>query len=83
MRAKKSSLEKLTAKQIETITERAERKKNVPKITSQQVNMRMDSTTLNRIKELAEVQGIPYTTYLTRLLREDIDRLWDIYQKVS
>lgn len=83
MSTPKSHLEKLTTKQIEKITAKAERKRNVPRVISQQVNMRLDGKTLQRAKELAQAQGIAYTTFLTRLLREDIDRLWDVFRKVG
>lgn len=83
MKERKSHLEKLTAEQIEAITAKAEKSRNVPRVASQQVNMRLDGETLERAKELASVQGIPYTTYLTRLLREDIDRLWEVFKKTG
>ncbi len=83
MKEKKSRLESLTSEQIEAITAQAEKSQNVPKVSSQQVNMRLDEETLERAKELAQAQGIPYTTYLTRLLREDIDRLWGVFKKTG
>lgn len=83
MSTPKSHLEKLTTKQIEKITAKAERNRNVPRVISQQVNMRLDGKTLQRAKELAQAQGIAYTTFLTRLLREDIDRLWDVFRKTG
>lgn len=81
MKQRKSVLENLTQHQIETITARAEARKNVPHITSQQVNMRLDGETLARAKKLAATQGMPFTTYLTQLLKEDIERLWKILRK--
>jgi predicted DNA binding CopG/RHH family protein len=78
---KKSKLETLKPEQIEKITAAAEKKKNVPLISSTQVNMRLDGETLYRAKKLAERRGIPYTSYLTQLLREDINRLWDVFKK--
>lgn len=83
MKPKKSTLEKLTPEQIEKITAHAERAKNVPKIISQQVNMRLDGNTLVRAKKLAKAQGVPYTTYLTKLLKEDIERLWEVFKKTG
>lgn len=79
----KSQLERLTAEQIEAITARAERNPNVPKVTSQQVNMRLDGETLTRAKKLAVAQGVPYTSYLTQLLKEDIERLWKVFKKTG
>ena len=83
MKEKKSLLERLTENQIEQITERAEKNRHVPKVTSLQVNMRLDGETLVRAKKLAETQGVPYTTYLTRLLKEDIERLWEVFKRTG
>jgi hypothetical protein len=83
MKAKKSVLESLSSKQIEAITEAAEKKRSVPLIKSQQVNMRLDGEHLKKAQVLADLQGIPYTTFLTQLLREDLDRLWSVYNKVK
>ncbi len=83
MRERKSKLTQMTSKQIEEITEKAERRKNVPLIASKQVNMRLDKDTLDRAKQLSSAQKVPYTTFLTRLLREDIDRLWKVFKKTG
>ena len=83
MKKRKSQLERLTSEQIEEITSHAERRRDVPRITSQQVNMRLDGETLVRARKLAQTQGVPYTTYLTRLLKEDIDRLWKVFKKTG
>lgn len=82
MKKKKSVLESLTSQEIEKITTLAEKKTDVPLIKSTQVNMRLKNEYLSMAKTLAKLQGVPYTTFLTELLREDIDRLWAIY-KVS
>lgn len=37
--------------------------------------------TLEKVKKLAEAQGLQYTTFLARLLKEDIDRLWNVFDK--
>ena len=83
MKERRSQLERLTANQIEEITARAEKARNVPQVTSQQVNMRLDEETLARAKKLAVAQGVPYTSYLTRLLKEDIERLWQVFKKTG
>jgi predicted DNA binding CopG/RHH family protein len=83
MKKNKSRLETLTSRQIEEITAHAEKRTDVPQVTSQQVNMRLDGETLGRAKKLAESQGVPYTSYLTRLLKEDIERLWDVFKKTG
>ena len=83
MRKSKTKLENLTSGQIENITAVAESKKNVPLIASQQVNMRLDPGTLEKVKKLAAAQNLPYTTFLARLLREDVERLWGVFKKAS
>ena len=82
MSTRKTKLESLTSAQIEKITATASRKKGVPLIAaSKQVNMRLDPVTLEKVKKLAEAQGLQYTTFLVRLLKEDIDRLWGVFNK--
>jgi predicted DNA binding CopG/RHH family protein len=83
MKVKKSKLETLTKKQIESITEKAEKRSDIPLVSSGQVNMRVNNELLQRIKLLAAAQGLPFTTFLGRLISEDIDRLWKVYKKVS
>jgi len=83
MKKNKSLLETLTPHQIEKITAHAEKRTDIPQVTSQQVNMRLDGETLGRAKKLAESQGVPYTSYLTRLLKEDIERLWEVFKKTG
>jgi predicted DNA binding CopG/RHH family protein len=83
MAKKKSKLESLTSQQIEEITTRAEQRDDVPLVKSSQVNMRLSEDILEKIKELAQAQNIPYTTFLTKLLKEDVDRLWSVYKKSS
>ena len=51
MKKKKSVLEKLSSKEIEEITSTAKKKKNVPLIKSQQVNMRLDSDHLEKARQ--------------------------------
>ena len=83
MKGRRSQLERLTADQIEEITARAEKARNVPRVTSQQVNMRLDGETLARAKKLATAQGVPFTSYLTQLLKEDIERLWQVFKRTG
>ncbi len=77
---KKSKLERLTHEQIEAITNQASRRTDVPLVSTRQVNMRLDADVLVRAQKLAAGVNIPYTTFLTQLLREDIDRLWRVYR---
>lgn len=83
MKPKKSKLESLTKKQIESVTRHAEKRDDIPVVTSKQVNMRVNNELLSRIKVLASAQGVPFTTFLGGLIREDIDRLWKVYKKAS
>jgi predicted DNA binding CopG/RHH family protein len=78
---KKSKLSELTNKDIEAITLKAARRKDIPLVKSEQVNMRIDPVHLQRIKELASQCGEKYTTFILNLLVEDIDRLWAVYKK--
>ncbi len=80
---KKNRLKDLTEKQIEQITLKTEKRNDVPLIKSQQINMRLKIDTLEKVKKLAAAQGIPYTSFLTRLIREDIARLWEVFKKAD
>jgi predicted DNA binding CopG/RHH family protein len=80
---KKSKLESLSKKQIEEITKKAEGRDDIPLVKSQQVNMRLKTETLEKAKQLAKAQGVPYTSFLTKLLKEDIERLWDVFKKAE
>ncbi len=79
----KSKLENLSDEQIEEITAHSEKRTNIALIKSGQVNMRLSEEILEKVKDLAKVQNLPYTTFLTKLLKEDIDRLWSVYKKTS
>ena len=83
MKKKKSKLELLSNEVIERITKKATKRKDIPLVTSKQVNMRLSPETINRAKRLAQIQGKPFTTFLTSLLKEDIDRLWSVTRKKS
>ncbi|MCB0342020.1 MAG: hypothetical protein H6626_04230 [Pseudobdellovibrionaceae bacterium] len=79
----KSKLESLTKKQIAEIERSAEQRTDIPLLKSTQVNMRLQSDTLLKAKKLAEAQGVPYTSFLKKLLKEDIDRLWKVFKKAE
>ena len=83
MKSRKSKLEKLTLKQIKHITELADKRTNVPIVSSKQINVQLSSDLLERIKLLSSAQGISFTTFLSRLLKEDIERLWNVYKKAQ
>ncbi|HLE12347.1 MAG: hypothetical protein A2504_01065 [Bdellovibrionales bacterium RIFOXYD12_FULL_39_22] len=77
----KSRLSSLSKDDVEAITKLADKKRNVPLIKSSQVNMRIDSDSLTKIKILAKNLGVPYTTFMAKLLLEDIERLWSILKR--
>lgn len=83
IKTKKSKLETLSYEQIEAITHSAEKRRNVPLVKSQQVNARIDATYLEKIKVMARAQRLPYTTFITKLIREDVDRLWSVFHKTA
>ncbi len=80
MKEVKSKLEQLSNNQIEKITAIVEKNRSVRLISSRQVNMRLDNETLSRAQQLASAQGVAYTSFLTRLLKEDIERLWKVFK---
>ena len=79
----KSKIESLSDQQIEEITEHSEKRSDVTLVNSGQVNMRLSEEFLEKAKDLAKAQNLPYTTFLANLLQEDIDRLWSVYKKTS
>ena len=82
-RKEKSKLESLSEGQIEAITKQAESRRDVPLMTSKQVNMRLSPEVLSRAKRLADAQGKPVTTFLASLLKEDIERLWKVFGRTG
>ena len=76
---KKSKVSKLTFDQIEAMTQKAENRRDIPMISSKQVNMRLSPQLLSKAKKIAEAQGTPVTTFLVSLLKEDIERLWKVF----
>jgi len=83
MSRKKSKLEQLTKKQIENITLESEKNHKIPLIKSSQINMRLRADQLDKAKKLAKANGMPYTTFLSKLLTEDIERLWSVYKPLK
>lgn len=45
--------------------------------------MCLDAETLEKVKKLAEAQRLQYTTFPSRLLKEDIERLWAYLIRLS
>lgn len=75
---KEISVNELTKNDFEEIMEKAIKKKNVPMIKSEQVNMRLTPDILKIAKELAKRSKKPMTTFLSDLLVEDLKRIWKL-----
>ena len=72
------SVNDLTKNDFEEIMEKASKKKKVPMIKSEQVNMRLTPDILKIAKELAKRSSKPMTTFLSELLVEDLKRIWKL-----
>ena len=72
------SVNNLTKNDFEEIMEKASKKKKVPMIKSEQVNMRLTPDILKIAKELAKRSNKPMTTFLSELLVEDLKRIWKL-----
>ena len=77
----KSKLGKLTSKEIEAITRKTRRKRNVPLVVSKTAQISLDEELNAKIEVLSTAQGVPVKKFVTTLLKEDIDRLWKIYKR--
>ena len=75
---KNISINDLTKNDFEEIMDKASKKKNVPMIKSEQVNMRLTPDILKIAKELAKRSKKPMTTFLSELLIEDLNRIWKL-----
>ena len=79
----KSILDSLSVQEIESITKKISKKKNIRLVSSKQVNMRLSPEIMARAKKIALIEGKPVTSFLASLLREDIDRLWSLLSKTG
>jgi hypothetical protein len=75
---KNISVNSLTKSDFDEIMENSLKKKNVPVIKSEQVNMRLSPDILKIAKELAKRSKKPVTTFLSDLLIEDLKRIWNL-----
>ncbi len=75
---KKITVNKLTDRQFEEIMENVSKRKNVPLIKSEQVNMRLSPDIIFVAKQLAKRAKKPMTTFLAELLSEDLLRMWKV-----
>jgi hypothetical protein len=75
--AKKSiSVNELSEEDFKEIMSAVDRKKKVPLVKSEQINMRLAPDMVKVAKELAKRAGKPTTTFLSDLLKEDLLRIW-------
>lgn len=72
------SVNDLTKNDFEEIMDKASKKKKVPMIKSEQVNMRLTPDILKIAKELSKRSSKPMTTFLSELLVEDLKRIWKL-----
>ena len=79
----KSKLETLSPKDIETITRKTMRKKNVPLVISKTPRIALDENLTNKLEVLSSAEGVSSDTLVNRLLKEDVDRLWKKYRRVG
>ena len=77
----KSKLENLTAREIETITRKTMRKKNVPLVVSKSPQISLDKTTSAKVEVLSSALGVPTERFVNELLKENVNRLWKKYRK--
>ena len=75
---KKISVNDLTSRQFEEIMDNVSKRKNVPLIKSEQVNMRLSPDIVFVAKQLAKRAKKPMTTFLAELLSEDLLRIWKL-----
>jgi len=75
---KKFSVNDLTDRQFEEIMENVSKRKNIPLIKSEQVNMRLSPDIVFVAKQLAKRAKKPMTTFLAELLSEDLLRMWKV-----
>ena len=77
----KSKLEKLTAKEIETITRKTMQSRNVPLVVSNLAQICLDKKLSAKVEVLSSAQGVPTERVVNQLLKENVDRLWKKYRR--
>ena len=77
----KSKLEKLTAKDIESITQKTMRRKNVPLVVSKPAQISLDKKISGKVEVLSAAEGVPTEKFVNKLLKDDVDRLWKKYKR--
>jgi hypothetical protein len=70
------SVNQLSKSDLDEIMLSVEKKKNIPLVKSEQINMKLSPEILNVAQKLAKRAGKPTTTFLSELLKEDLLRIW-------
>ena len=78
MKKKRVGVNDLSDDQVNEIMAKVSKRKKIPLIKSEQINMRLSPDALFIAKALAKRAGSPVTTFLTSLLVEDLHRMWKI-----
>jgi len=78
MAKKTSSVNQISDADFQEIMSAVDKKKKVPLVKSEQINMRLSPDVVKVAKELAKRAGKPTTTFLSDLLREDLLRIWKL-----
>jgi len=75
---KNVSVNELSDEDFNEIMSSVGKKKKVPIVKSEQINMRLAPDVVKVAKELAKRAGKPTTTFLSELLKEDLLRIWKL-----
>jgi len=78
MKTKSISVNNLTHAQVEEIMNKVSKRKDIPLLKTEQVNMRLSPDLLFIAKKLAKRAGKPVTTFLSELIGEDLHRIWKV-----
>ncbi len=79
----KSALGKLTPQDIATIKAKTTRKSPALLVAAKPVQISLNENLNAKIAVLSAAQDMPAEKFVEILLKEDIDRLWKLYQKIS
>ncbi len=77
----KSKLEKLTAKEIESITRKTMRNKRVPLVVSKPTQVSLDERISAKVEVLSSAEGVSTDKFVNKLLKDDVERLWKKYRR--
>lgn len=78
MAKKTLSVNQLSDEDFKEIMSSVDKKKKIRVVKSEQINMRLSPDVVKIAKELAKRAGMPTTTFLSDLLKEDLLRIWKL-----